>query len=222
MSDDKILREQLEYYNARAQEYEETAYPHQEQQEDPCASDRDHILAAFDQLGTMNNTLELACGTGIWTQQLLRVSRHITAIDGAAEMLATTRAKLGDDPRVSYQQADLFAWHPDQSYDVVFFGFFLSHVPPDKVPAFLDSVAEAVLPGARVMIIDEHAAGRQVSGPTEGEIFQTRTLRDGSTYRIIKVYYDPKDIAAKLKERGFTDFNIFEGDCFFSLIATRT
>lgn len=220
MSDDKILREQLEYYNARAQEYDATAYPHQTT--DPCKSDYEHIVRMIAQLGEVDHTLELACGTGIWTPDLLKVSQRITAIDGAAEMLATTRAKLGDDARMSYQQADLFVWQPDQAYDIVFFGFFLSHVPPEKVPAFLDSVTSATRSGGRVMIVDEHAAGRQVSGPVEEAIFQTRTLRNGTSYRIIKVYYDPQDIVVKLKERGFTDFNLFEGDCFFSLVATRS
>jgi hypothetical protein len=38
-----------------------------------------------------------------------------------------------DDPRVSYVQADLLVWEPERTYDTCFFGFWLSHVPEERV-----------------------------------------------------------------------------------------
>jgi trans-aconitate methyltransferase len=74
------------------------------------------------------DVLELACGPGAWTEKLLRHASGLTAVDGASEMLARARARVGD-ARVRFVQADLFTWTPDRRYDVVFFGFWLSHVP---------------------------------------------------------------------------------------------
>ena len=43
-------------------------------------------------------------------------------------MININRAKL-QSGRVDYQRVDLFAWQPRRQYDMVFFGFWLSHVP---------------------------------------------------------------------------------------------
>jgi hypothetical protein len=38
--------------------------------------------------------------------------------------------------RVRFVAADLFTWTPDRRYDVVFFGFWLSHVPAERFASF--------------------------------------------------------------------------------------
>jgi demethylmenaquinone methyltransferase/2-methoxy-6-polyprenyl-1,4-benzoquinol methylase len=97
-------------------------------------------------MGPYEQVLELACGTGTWTQVLLPIAHDITAIDAAPEMLTIARQKLGNAP-VSYQQADVFQWEPRQEYDLVFFANWLSHVLPKDLDAFLRKVARAVRPG---------------------------------------------------------------------------
>src|SRR5262249_25589473 len=77
------------------------------------------------------------------------------------------------------------------------------HVPPDRLDRFLDTVADAVRPGGRVFLVDEPAGGRAFSGPVDAGIYQTRTIRDGRTFRIVKVYYDPTVIRAALLRHGF-------------------
>src|SRR5579883_2327372 len=133
-----VLDEQIAYYRARAQEYDAsigatTRLP-------ANFVDAHSILR---QAGAFEQVLELACGTGIWAQTLVQIGRHVTALDAAPEMLALARNKLGNSP-VQFQQADLFAWEPVQRYDLVFSGFWLSHVPPQKLDAFLQKVARAV------------------------------------------------------------------------------
>ena len=101
--------------------------------------------------GPLGDVLELACGTGIWTEQLLKIGQHITALDASPEVIEVNRAKLKSD-RVTYEQADLFTWEPDQTYDLVFFGFWLSHVPPEQVEAFHGPAATSfwLIPGGRL------------------------------------------------------------------------
>src|SRR5574341_2140180 len=145
--DDKTLQEQLEYYRARAQEFDEsiqgTGRFASDAPLDPAVGQEyEQIQRAIRALPRAERALELACGTGIWTGDLLAVSESITALDGAPEMLDAHHAKYGD-ARIVYQQADLFEWEPDASYDLVFFAFWLSHVPPDELEGFLDKVAVA-------------------------------------------------------------------------------
>lgn len=52
-------------------------------------------------------------------------------------------------------QADLFAWEPDRRYDVVFFGFWLSHVPPARFGSFWALVADCLKPQGRVFFADD-------------------------------------------------------------------
>jgi demethylmenaquinone methyltransferase/2-methoxy-6-polyprenyl-1,4-benzoquinol methylase len=210
---DEILNEQLAYYNARAQEYDESVQG-VEGPDDPAVSrEWQHIVAAVHDLPPGQRVLELACGTGIWTQELLAAADSIVALDGAPEMLEVNRAKLGS-PKVSYQPADLFHWKADATYDLVFFAFWLSHVPEDHLDQFLAEVSHSVRPGGRVFLIDEPAGGKQVSGPEENNQ-QTRQLHDGSAFRIVKVYYDPRKIAEKLRKLGFSEIESWVGDYFF-------
>ena len=93
--------------------------------------------------------LELACGPGTWTERLLRQATSVTALDAAPEMLTRAMARLRDD-RVHFVRADLFNWTPDRCYDVVFFGFWLSHVPLDRFESFLWLIADSLEPTGRV------------------------------------------------------------------------
>ena len=74
--------------------------------------------------------LELAGGTGLWSRRLAHTAQHLTVVDAAPEVLAINRERVGD-PSVAYVQADLFHYAPAPgAYDVCFFSFWLSHVPP--------------------------------------------------------------------------------------------
>jgi SAM-dependent methyltransferase len=55
---------------------------------------------------------------------------------------------------VRYAQADLFDWRPEDRYDVVFFGFRLSHVSPGRFAAFWQIVQSALKPGGRAFFVD--------------------------------------------------------------------
>lgn len=123
---DLLLAEQVAYYRAIAPEYEQHMIA------EPGADELSAALAAFAATG---HVLELACGPGAWTERLLQHATSVTAVDAAPEMLARARARVGSQ-RVRFIQADLFDWRPDARYDVVFFGFWLSHVPLERFAAF--------------------------------------------------------------------------------------
>ncbi len=219
-----ILRQQLEYYRARAHEYDESIQQigrFAGDEKTPAAeAELAAITAALHRLTPGKHVLELACGTGIWTRELLPISDALTALDGAPEMLDVNRAKIAD-PRVRYECVDLFTWEPGRPFDLVFFAFWVSHVPHERLAAFLDRVTRATRVGGQVFIVDEPGGGQQISGANENERTQQRQLLDGRIYEIIKVYYDPAVLQAELARRGFAEFELLRGDYFFSLCATR-
>ena len=94
-----ILQQQIDYYRARAGEYDEWfyrqgRYDHGPELNQQWFDEVQQVMARLQAIGPVDEALELACGTGIWTEQLLSISQHITALDAAAEVIAINRAKL--------------------------------------------------------------------------------------------------------------------------------
>lgn len=126
-----LLAEQVAYYRAVAPEYDAFA------QRDATHIDRaelEQALALFDPAG---DVLEVAGGTGYWTVELARYAGRLTVVDASAETLAINGAKLACTAiPVEYLIADALAWRPERRNDVVFFSFWLSHVPPARFDGF--------------------------------------------------------------------------------------
>src|SRR5438128_11593237 len=101
------------------------------------------LLAALEGMRPFETVLELACGTGWWTQWLAQHARYVTAVDAAEEMLALNRERV-NAANVRYVLADVFSWRPDRRYDLVFFAFWLSHVPQDRFAAFCRIVGDSL------------------------------------------------------------------------------
>ena len=118
----RLLDEQVSFYRAIAADYLRQGL------DLPGGDELTEALEAFRPTGSVP---ELACGPGVWTGQLLRHATDVTAVDASPEMLAIAAARVCDG-RVRFIQADLFTWAPDRRYDVVFIGFWLSHVRTSK------------------------------------------------------------------------------------------
>jgi ubiquinone/menaquinone biosynthesis C-methylase UbiE len=220
-----VLKEQVAYYRARAGEYEESLVEFlransdegKRAKEEPGTLERAaHLL---QQMGTFERVLELACGTGLWTRILLQIGRHVTAIDAAPEMLSLARQKVGD-ASVHFEQADLFTWEPAQEYDLVFFAFWLSHVPPEALDTFLARVRRTVRPGGRLVIIDEYAPTVEDQLIAKEDIYALRPLRDGRTFTIVKVFYDLNTLQEKLAQSGF-EVKIERLDSIFFFLSAK-
>jgi len=207
-----ILEEQIEYYRARAQEYDESIAG----VSDLLESGRNLLL----KLGKFDSILELACGTGIWTETLLQMGSEVTAVDAAPEMLAIAQKKLGVE-RIKYQQADLFHWEPAQQYDLVFFANWLSHVPPTALDDFLGKVQRSVHPGGQIAIIDQYQPSDSDRQVAKENIYATRPIEDGRQFTIVKAFYDLHQLNHKLEQLGFEVNTHKFTDTFFFLAGKR-
>lgn len=217
--DQHILDEQITYYRKRAQEYDDTTGQTEDLQL-VFARARDLLR----QHAPVEKILELACGTGTWTCALLPLGRELTALDASPEMLALARQKVGNAV-VHFQQADLFEWQPKQQYDLVFFANWLSHVPPQRLETFLGTVARAVRPGGSLAIVDQYAPMQEdreiIVQKEEGAIYARRSLSDGQTFTIVKIFYDLQIIENLLDALGFAVTVHKLDDIFFFLQAQR-
>jgi SAM-dependent methyltransferase len=208
-----LLQEQVAYYRARAAEYDQWWLRQGRYDRGPDLNTRwfaeaaavRSALAAFRPSGRI---LELACGTGIWTEQLLPFASSLTAVDASPEMLAINSARL-QSPLVRYIQSDMFQWEPNSNdrFDTVFFGFWVSHVPPERFAAFWQLVRTCLAPGGRVFFVDSRyeqtstAVDHKLPEPSTSVL--QRRLNDGREFRIYKVFYDPAQLTDRLQRQGW-------------------
>jgi trans-aconitate methyltransferase len=190
IDDEALVAEQIAYYRARAPEYDQV-YSERE--------DLRELLTAVDGLPIAGDVLELACGTGQWTRVLATRARSLTAVDASPEVLEIARERAGF-PNVRFTQADLFRWQPPRRYDVVFFAFFLSHVPLSRLSAFWDTVAASLAPNGKAVFVDEGPA----AAVREEVAAKLRRLADGREYRIEKIFHDPGTLASELAALGWS------------------
>lgn len=195
MSD--VLAEQKRYYAERAPEYDDWwyrrgRYTRDAEHERRWLRDVAELEERLRTFAPSGDVLELAAGTGIWTRRLVPTANRVVAVDANAETLAL------NTPAADLVVADVFSWVPPQQFDVVFFSFWLSHVPEERFAEFWALVRAALRPGGRVFLID--------SGPPEiagdGEL-QMRQLADGREFTIVKRFWQPNELTERVAGLGF-------------------
>src|SRR5262245_32114325 len=177
----------VDYYARRAKEYERI-YQKPERQADLTRL-RDFLEGAFVGL----DVLEIACGTGYWTAVIARTAASVLATDINDEVLAMARTKSTTQATVTFQRADAYAL-PDfpRKFPAGLAAFWWSHVPKASRSAFLQGFHRRLLPGARVIMIDniyvEGSSSAVIRTDADGNTYQLRQLEDGSSHEVIKKF----------------------------------
>ena len=204
------ISEQLEYYKARAQEYDQWWYRQgrYDRGQDLNAgwfADTVELTTALHAFVPAGDILELAGGTGIWSEQLLSYAAKLSVVDGSSEALAINRARLNSG-RVEYIEADLFEWRPQRQFDMVFFSFWLSHVPEQAFDGFWQLVRDCLAPAGRVFFIDSRKdpASTAIDHrlPDDAPLTERR-LNDGRTFNVYKIFYEPAVLEQRLARLGW-------------------
>jgi len=197
-----LLGEQKRYYAERAPEYDDWWYRRGRFELEPGAlarwqADVAEAEVALEALTPPGRVLELAAGTGIWTRKLVGLAECVVAVDANAETLAlnTSEAEL--------VRADVFEWQPAERFDLVFFSFWLSHVPEERLEEFWALVRGALAPGGRVFLVDSGAQDAAHTGTDQEGWEESRSLADGRTFRIVKRRWPPDELAARVRPLGF-------------------
>jgi 2-polyprenyl-3-methyl-5-hydroxy-6-metoxy-1,4-benzoquinol methylase len=199
---DAIIAAQRMYYDERAPDYLDPSKP----------SDRkvrgwfpEELGAALiDEFDPVGDVLELACGGGACTRDIVRHAASVTAVDGSPRMIERNR-EIVNSPKISYVLADVFTWKPDRAYDAVIFTFWLSHVPPSMFDDFWKLVRECLKPEGRVCFIDEddRAAMKEEASEIDGVPVAKRTLADGRSFDIVKVFWNANELKRRLRASGW-------------------
>ncbi len=185
-----LLQQQIEYYRVRSSEYDEWflrqgRYDRGVELNRKWFSEIAVLREALDDFDPKGKVLEIACGTGLWTEHLLKYADSITAVDTSKEMIALNKKRLNSS-RVNYIESSIFEWSPIETYDSIFFSFWLSHVPHSHFTEFWKLISKALKPDGRVVFIDsrysESSTAVDHQLPEPDATIQTRRLNDGQEF----------------------------------------
>ncbi|HEY0884175.1 MAG TPA: methyltransferase domain-containing protein [Ramlibacter sp.] len=203
-----------DYYASRAPEYDRV-YLKPERQ-----SDLDAIRRWLPPLFAGKSVLEVACGTGYWTQYLAPVASGVLAVDASPETLRIARTRVAPGA-VEFVLGDAYrlpaAAHSCQS---AFAGFWFSHIPKDRVREFLTNLHQALVPGAKVVFLDNRFVEGSSTPISErdapGNTYQVRRLADGSNHRVLKNFPSSSELRDAIEGIG-VDFKLHEWKYFWAL-----
>jgi 2-polyprenyl-3-methyl-5-hydroxy-6-metoxy-1,4-benzoquinol methylase len=214
VDDEGLLSEQRSYYRARAPEYDDwwQRLGRFDRGEEELLEWRrqvgvvDGALATF---GATGSVLELAGGTGWWTERLASTAENLTVVDSSPEALSLNQERVGRSD-VSYVAADIFDWHAESHYDVVFFSFWLSHVPRARFGEFWLHLRSCLTPSGRVFLIDNRNDPQPATRLKDPFVLKydtdmhVRRLVDGSEHRVVSVMYEPDELQSLIEGEGWT------------------
>lgn len=199
------------YYAARASEYDEV-YLKPERQADLRVMERwlpPHFSGA--------SVLEVACGTGYWTQFIATAAARVVALDMSPETMAIARNRVPAD-KVEFRVGDAYELAAAQGkVSAAFAGFWFSHVPVTRRREFLQDLNAVLVPGAKVVLIDnryvEGSSTPITESDVDGNTYQARKLKDGSSHRVLKNFPTATELQACITGLGssgrFTSWQYF-------------
>ena len=188
------------YYSARAPEYD-NVHLKPERQADLRAIEQwlPPIFAGAD-------VLEVACGTGYWTQFIAPVASHVLAVDASIETMNIARGRVPKD-RVDFVVGDAYALPKSAGkFDAAFAGFWFSHVPKPLRVEFLRGLNSMLKSGAKVVLLDnrfiEGSSSPISEQDVDGNTYQSRKLIDGRTYRVLKNFPSETELKSSIDGLG--------------------
>jgi ubiquinone/menaquinone biosynthesis C-methylase UbiE len=187
MMKNKEHAEMATYYAKLAQKYDQD-YVTEEQQ-----SDLEELHERVCDLLSGHRVLELACGTGHWTEIYADSAESVLATDINPEMLDQAKAKGLPSDKVQFRVMDAFA--PDVEggdFTACFAGFWWSHVKREEQAGFLAALRRKLAKDALLVLVDdchvENDSTTIARTDLDGNTFQLRTLPNGERYEVLKNY----------------------------------
>ena len=196
-----VVQDMRAYYAQRAAYYERVYFKPERQ------ADLRALEAALPAAFAGRRVLEVACGTGWWTPHGARDARSWLATDINPETLAVARTKpLPACVQLALADAYTLAELGAQTFDGAFAGCWWSHVPLQRLPAWLGTLHARLQTGAVVVLLDNRYVQTSNLPITrrddQGNTYQRRTLDDGSVHEVLKNFPTRDQTCAALGGRA--------------------
>jgi len=182
------------YYSRRAAEYEQIYEKPERQRE------LEWLRRRVPELFRGRTVLEVACGTGYWTQYIAPLAKRVYAGDINEAVLEIARDKAIAPGKATFFKADaVLLDNVPPGCNAAFAGFWWSHVKKSAIAEFTANLAARLEPGSLVGILDNtwaHGSSTAISRTdSEGNTYQMRALANGEQFEVLKNYPTPAELA---------------------------
>ena len=182
------------YYSKRASEYEQVYEKPERQRE------LEWLRHRVPEVFRGRTVLEVACGTGYWTQYIAQAAKRVYAGDINESVLEIAREKPIPPGKATFFKADAVTLeNVPPGCNAAFAGFWWSHVKKSDLAHFVANLAARIEPGSLVAVLDNQFAHWSSSPLTrtdaEGNTYQTRKLANGEEFEVLKNFPTPEELA---------------------------
>lgn len=185
----------ISYYKNRAKEYEKI-YLKPERQ-----NDLQEATTILQSLFSKKQVLEIACGTGYWTEKIAETAGSVHATDINESVIDIAKSKEYKN-NVSFEAADIYNFTPYKKFEAVFGGFIWSHILLEDLDGFIDKIKSFTAPGGTIVFMDNnYVEGSNLpitKTDEQGNTYQTRKLEDGTSHLVLKNFPAKEFICEKL------------------------
>jgi ubiquinone/menaquinone biosynthesis C-methylase UbiE len=194
--------ETSEYYAAMSPVYNETA-GYNKVTVEPL---RIPIKNRYREIIMGRRVLEIACGTGYWTEVIGQAAESVLATDINQSMLSQAVSRCHHLANVKFQIADTFALDGiPVGFNAAFAHWWWSHIPKKRIPEFLQALHRKMENDAVILMVDHlpnYSSSPRMTD-SEGNTIEKRTAPDGNKYNVIKNFpskFELKEVLAGLAQ----------------------
>lgn len=223
VTDDKIIREMMSYYDERAEEYDEIylGKSHTTIDADVYRKDVAKVSEMVSRFGK-GHLIDIGCGAGFWLPNYARNCNQITFLDQSARMLSKCKDRveeLGLADISSFIQGDYLDIKLEASkYDCALVGFLLGHLTLEQEKTFFRKLEENLKANPQLMFI-ESAWNKRRQRYQEKEGVQERVLNNGRIFRVYKRYFDKLAVEEMFEWYKFEVISYYTGEAIIAAIA---
>ena len=175
-----------------------------------------------------HKVLELACGTGYWTERIASVASSVYATDINQSMLDQAQTKEYENENVTFGIEDLYQLNlsniaanaGDEKFTACFLGFTWSHIRRDDYLNIIAQCKKVLGAGGLIVLIDNNEVEGNnrpiVRTDTDKNTYQFRENNDGTRIEVIKNF--PTDsFMRKRLALATTNLRIVRNEYFWML-----
>lgn len=188
------------YYQERAKEYEKI-YDKPERQHD-----LNEAKKLLEKIFFGKEVLELACGTGYWTEKIAATAKEILATDINNSVIEIAKSRTYTSAKVKFETSDIYKLNNNVKHESLFAGFIWSHIKLQELERFIITVNNLVKHGGTIVLMDNNfveGSSTLISETDDfGNTYQIRKLEDGTMHKILKNFPDEDFIKYQLKNKA--------------------